>query len=332
SGGTYDTVNVTQPIANYRTFNRNSMDAIYINGGFSFVYPMIFKSYTYSAYVSDVLNLTDNLMVLAAVRVDHFDNKGNLDETTGNIIDGTSYNQTAFAPKFGIVYQPIKDKVSLFANYQNGFTNKTGADFNGRSFRPERANQVEGGIKVDALGGKLTGTLSYYDIQVRDLVRTDPAHPNFSIQDGTQVSKGIEAEIVASPLQGFNIIAGFAHNHSEFTKSDEDVAGRRPNTAGAPNAANFWASYTLQSGGVKGLGFGFGGNYASDNKVVNSASIGEFTLPAYTVLNATVFYDQTKFRIGLKVDNLTNEHYWIGYSTVNPQKLRSVTGSVTFRF
>ncbi|HEY9047358.1 MAG TPA: TonB-dependent receptor, partial [Ohtaekwangia sp.] len=47
SGGTYDTVNVTQPIANYRTFNRNSMDAIYINGGFSFVYPMIFKSYTY---------------------------------------------------------------------------------------------------------------------------------------------------------------------------------------------------------------------------------------------------------------------------------------------
>ena len=332
SGGTYDTVNVTEPILNYRNFNRTSMDAIYINGGFAFVYPSIFKSYTYSAFVSDVLNITDRLMVLAALRIDRFDNKGNLDETTGDVVAGTAYNQTALAPKFGVVFQPIKDKVSLFANYQNGFTNKTGVDFNGKAFTPERANQIEGGIKVDLLGGKLSGTVSYYDIEVVDLVRSDPQHPNFSIQDGTQVSNGVETELVASPLQGLNLIAGFAYNHSEFTKSDEDVAGRRPATAGAPYVANFWASYTLQKGAVKGLGFGFGGNYASDNKVVNSASIGVFTLPSYTVLNASVFYDHSKFRVGLKVDNLTDEHYWIGYSTVNPQKLRSVTGSITYRF
>jgi iron complex outermembrane receptor protein len=332
SGGTLDTVNVTEPIPNYRNFNRTSMDAIYINGGASFVYPSIFKTYTYSAYVSDVLNITDKLIVLAALRIDHFDNNGTFDETTGSIFEGTAYSQTALAPKFGVVFQPVKDKVSLFANYQNGFTNKSGTSRSGKSFKPEQANQLEGGIKLDAMGGKLSGTISYYDIQVQDLVRSDVQNPGFSIQDGTQVSKGIEAEIVASPIQGLNIIAGFAYNDSEMKKSEEDVAGLRPSTASSPYAANFWASYSFQTGAIKGLGFGFGGNYASDNKVINSKSIGVFTLPAYTVLNASLYYDHSKYRVGLKVDNLTDEHYWIGYSTVNPQKLRSVTGSITYRF
>ena len=83
---------------------------------------------------------------------------------------------------------------------------------------------------------------------------------------------------------------------------------------------------------TKGLGFGFGGNYASDNKISNSISYGVFTLPEFVVLNATVFFDQPKYRIGFKVDNLTNKEYWIGYTTMNPQKLRSVMGSISFKF
>jgi iron complex outermembrane receptor protein len=85
-------------------------------------------------------------------------------------------------------------------------------------------------------------------------------------------------------------------------------------------------------GKAKGLGFGFGGNYASDNKIVNSVYYGVFTLPERVILNATVFFDQPKYRIGLKVDNLTNKEYWVGYTTMNPQKLRSVTGSISFKF
>ena len=65
---------------------------------------------------------------------------------------------------------------------------------------------------------------------------------------------------------------------------------------------------------MKGLGFGLGGNYASDNNVT-----GNFILPKYFVLNVNAFYDTKKCRIGVKVDNLTSEHYWTGYSTANPQ-------------
>jgi iron complex outermembrane receptor protein len=324
-----DTVATTGTIPTYDYFNDKTLAAAYLSGRGS-VYPYNYVTNTYSAYVSDILNITDRLIVSAALRIDYFDNKGAYNITTGKSSGG--YNQTAFSPKFGLIYMPIKDVVSVFANYQNGFTNKVGSSFSGETFKPEHANQTEAGVKLNAFNGKLSTTLSYYDIQVSNLIRSDVAHPNFSVQDGTQRSKGVEAEINANPLRGFNVIAGFAYNDSKFEKADEDVVGLRPSTAMSPYIANLWLSYRIPSGMVRGLGFGFGGNYASDNKVVNSRSQGVFILPEYTILNATAFYEQSKFRFGVKVDNITDKKYWIGYTTVNPQKLRSITASLSFRF
>lgn len=337
SGGTYDTIASHGDIPAYRDFNRTNLAKLYETKGVDFVYPVDLITNTYSTYVSDVANLTDNLLVMAALRVDHFVNKGNYDVTTGKTSGG--YNQTALSPKFGIVFQPVKDHVSLFANYQNGFTNETGTDYQGRAFKPEKAYQTEAGVKLDLFGGRMTSTISVYDIRVRDIVRAyvpavpDPGLPPApQIQDGTQRSKGIEAEVVANPLPGLNIVGGFSYNDSKYEKADADVEGLRPGTASSPVAANWWVSYRIPAGALKGFGVGFGGNYASDNKIINSKSIGTFILPAYAVLNASVFYEYAKFRFGVKSDNLTDKKYWIGYTTVNPQKLRSVMASIAFKF
>jgi iron complex outermembrane receptor protein len=337
SGGTLDTIVSHGDIPTYRDFNRTSLQNLYATKGVDFYYPVDAISNTYSAYASDVLDLTGNLLVMAALRVDHFVNKGNYDVTTG-IYNG-GYNQTALSPKFGIVYQPVLDHLSLFANYQNGFTNKTGTDYRGASFHPEKAWQAEGGIKFDLFDNRLTGTVSVYDIRVKNIVRAyipavpDPSLPTFpQIQDGTQRSKGLEVGLVANPLTGLNVVAGFSYNDSKYEKADADVRGRRPATAMSPYLANWWISYRLPAGALKGLGLGFGGNYASDNKVVNSVSQGVFFLPAYTVLNASVFYDYYRFRFAIKSDNLTDKKYWTGYTTMNPQKLRSLIASVAFKF
>ncbi|WP_160710763.1 hypothetical protein [Chitinophaga solisilvae] len=34
-----------------------------------------------------------------------------------------------------------------------------------------------------------------------------------------------------------------------------------------------------------------------------------FGVPAFTTMNGTLFYDQPKYRIGVKVNNLTNLEY-----------------------
>jgi iron complex outermembrane receptor protein len=323
----------------YRSFNRTNMDRLYQEKGNEFNYPANYIANTYSAYVSDMFNITDNLMVLAAVRLDHFNNRGPVDTVSGSFVNAVPYNQTFLAPKFGIVFQPVKDKVSLFANYQNSFTNKYGAngdandgDDKKNDFKPEQANQVEAGVKFDVFDGKLSAAVSVYSIKVIDVIRPGST-PGISIQDGTQVSKGVDAEVIANPIAGLSLVAGVAYNDSKFEKADDpNVEGMRPGTAGSPWVANWWISYRLQCPALKGLGAGFGGNYASDNKVINAKDLGTFTLPEYTVLNASVFYDQPKFRLSVKMDNLTNKRYWIGYTTVNPQKLRNFAASVAFKF
>jgi iron complex outermembrane receptor protein len=88
----------------------------------------------------------------------------------------------------------------------------------------------------------------------------------------------------------------------------------------------------ITSGNVRGLGIGFGGNYASNNYVINDTYDGKFFLPSYTLLNTGIFYNKERYRLSLNVNNLTNKEYYTGYTTVNPQMLREVLGSVTFKF
>lgn len=286
---------------------------------------------TYSAYVSDVFNILPSLSVMASLRVDHFKNGG----LTAGAND--KYSQTALSPKFGIVYQPILNTLSVFANYMNGFTNSAPRT-NGQnvlvSFDPEQANQLEGGVKVNLLGGMITGSVSYYDIKVKNIILQTGGGPALAYtQGGERSSRGVEAEIVANPVAGLNISGGYSYNDSKFTATnDEEYLGRRPEEAGPKNLANLWITYKFQNGPVKGFGIGFGGNYASENMILNRLTTGVFTLPSYTVLNGSLFYNTNKFNIAFKLDNIGNKEYYKGWSTIEPQMPRRFSGNVTFKF
>lgn len=282
---------------------------------------------TYAMYVSDVFNVNDRLMAMLSLRVDRYFNQGVYNINTA-VTTGT-YNQTTLSPKLGLVYQLVKDRVSLFGNYMNGFFNRNGSDAQGNPFKPEQANQLEYGIKADVLNHKLVGTISYYDIQVKDVLRTDPKDANYSIQDGTQESKGVEIELTATPFTGFNIVAGYAYNDSKYTKADETVQGLRPALSGPPKTLNFWVSYRLSKGNLKGLGLGFGGNSGSSSFQTNTQKA-KVIIPSYTMFDTTVFYDHSKFRVGFKVDNLTSEQAWSVRLT--PQAPAKFTGNVTLKF
>jgi len=284
----------------------------------------------YSAYASDVINFTPQLSAMLSLRVDRFKNGG------FSIADEDEFSQTAWSPKFGLVYQVIKDRVSLFGNYMNGFTNvppqqvSNGGITSLQSFEPEHANQLEGGVKADLFDGKLTGSLSYYDIKVSNVVMS--TGPLQYTQGGKNYSKGFEAEIAANPFPGFNIIAGYSLNSSKLTEGDTEYEGRRPEGAGPKNLVNAWFSYKILNGAAKGLGFGFGGNHASTNSIVNRATMGVFTLPSYTVLNAAVSYGLRHVSFAVKLDNLTDKQYYKGWSTLEPMRTRTISGSVGYKF
>jgi len=293
------------------------------------------KYHIYSLYASDVLNLTNKLSAMLGLRVDRFDNEGNLANTDDD------YDQTTLSPKFGLLYQPLLDQLSIFANYQNGFTNVApqlvGDPDAGpqtlETFDPEQANQLEFGIKTNLFNNRLNATISYYDIKVKDRVITDPSSPFNKIQGGEVESSGFEIEINANPVKGLNLRAGFSNNDSETTKSDNtEILNRRPLEAGPETQYNFWANYELQEGMLDGFGMGLGFNGASERFAINYASTGEFILPSYTIANASLYYQAHKYRLGLKLNNAFNKEYYKGWSTINPQAPRMLLANFTYKF
>ncbi|SFW49197.1 iron complex outermembrane recepter protein [Sinomicrobium oceani] len=279
---------------------------------------------TFSAYVSDVVTVFDRLHIMAGLRVDRFHDRAN------------AYLQTAWSPKFGLVYQIVANQVSLFANYQNGFRNVAPSNLSDDTrlvFKPENANQIEGGVKFELLHGMINGTVSYYNIKVQDKVRSvfNDNNELVSVQDGTQSSEGLEFDLIANPFRGFHIIAGYGYNDSRLTKVGENQADQEGNRPAATpyNSANYWASYKISDGKLQGLGFGFGGNY-SDGYFFNDANT--VKVSGFHTLDASVFFEQPKFRVGLKLNNLANKEYWMATSWAIPQQTRTFLANLTFRF
>ena len=320
---TLDTVNV-----NAATIKDVKVQTVETRLGQLSTAPILLKQNSYGAYFSDVLNITSGLMIMASLRFDYFDNKG----TTDNLLRTTTfaYTQTALSPKLGIVYQPVKDKVAIFANYMNGFKNERDEvqkDGTTSSFKPQQAEQWETGVKLDLLNNKLSATISYYDIQVSKIKRTES--DGFIVQDGEQQSKGWEVEVIGNPFHGFNFVAGYGNNNNKYKKSNANVLDKR--AIGTPeNVANVWASYSLLNGKWKGLGVGAGVMYVSE-AFFNATNT--FSMPAYTVVDATIFYNLPKIRISAKMNNITDQKYWIsdGYYS-RPQPPVNFLASVSFKF
>ena len=300
-----DTIDVRAP---FDPMRRKTVDAVLKQTA----YPVTTNK-TFSVYASDVINFTERLSAMLSLRLDNY----KLDTVEGT----EGYNQTALSPKLGLVYQVVKDQVSIFGNYMNGFQNSppaTQPDATRLILDPVYAVQYEAGVKVEAFNKKLSTTLSYYNIKIDNAVQYD--NNGFAYQNGEQVSKGFDFELIANPIKGFNIIAGYAFN-------DNTIPATGKKAVGAPeNVANFWTTYTLQNT-VKGLGAGFGINYVGKSYMFDD---NVFYIPSYTTANATVFYDQPTWRVGLKFNNLSNEKYWDFYG--NSQAPTNFLVNLTLKF
>lgn len=317
--------NVIANGGNYTDFNGTAMGNLYADPSNLSNYDINADLNTYSGYISNVFTPITGLNLVVGLRYESNDFQG------GKVWvnDTPEYKQSAWSPKAGLVYEIVKDQFSVFGNYQNSFKSNGYFTYNQagdiKLADPERANQFEGGFKTNLINGKINATVSYYDIKAKNYLVTEGYTPNnIAIQNQTgQIhSKGVELEVNAYLVKGFSLIGGIAYNDTRDVET-----GLRPTTAGSYWLGNFNATYQFVDGSLRGLGFGVGGNYASDNNIT-----GNFVLPKYFVMNANAFYDAKKFRIGVKVDNFTNQHYWIGYSTANPQKLVNALGTVTYKF
>ncbi|ODH01074.1 ferrichrome-iron receptor [Nostoc sp. KVJ20] len=276
-------------------------------------------------YLQDQVSLTDNLKVLLGGRFDVIDRKYE------DLISNTESSGTdsAFSPRFGIVYQPIP-AISLYTSYTSSFTPPGGSYFFGvdSSFEPERGNQYEVGVKAD-LNDRLSATLALFDLTRTNVTTEDPNRPNFSIQVGEQNSQGVELNLAGEILPGWNIFAGYAYIDARITKDNTLTPGNRLSNS-ANHSFNLWTSYEIQKGNLQGLGAGIGLFFVGDRANFDNT----YTVPSYFRTDASIFYKQDRFRAALNFKNLFDIDYFessLGNRVYYGQPF-TVQGTISWQF
>ena len=161
-------------------------------------------------YVQDQISLTDRLQVRLGARYDNF-----LLRVENRLTNRLGRRQRSrFSPQAGIVYQ-ISEPVSFYAAYGQGFRANIGADAAGEVFEPETSKSIEAGLKLTALGGKVTGTLAVYQLSKSNVLATDTLNPGFSVAIGKARSRGVELDLTGKLPGGVDVLLSYAYTDAE---------------------------------------------------------------------------------------------------------------------
>ncbi|MEH2104195.1 MAG: TonB-dependent siderophore receptor [Nostoc sp.] len=284
---------------------------------------------TTAIYLQDQVTLLSNLKLLVGGRYDFVSyNDRNID-LNNNLVSTDKFYDEAFSPRVGLVYQPIKP-ISLYASYSESFAPNNTLSANQAQLPPSRGTQYEAGIKTELFDSKLSATLAVYNITKTNVPTTDPNNTDYSIAAGEVKSQGIEFDISGRILPGWNVIASVAHNDTFVSKDNELPVGDR--LVGVPrNTASFWTTYEIQSGSLKGLGFG-GGLFFVGDVEANLPNDGVI-IPSYVRTDASIFYKKENWRFGLNFKNLFDTTYYVsqGYY-LRPGDPLTVLATISVQF
>ena len=163
---------------------------------------------------------------------------------------------------------------------------------------------------------------------------------------GETTSDGVELDLVANPVKGLNIMAGYSYNYMRYTKTDTTLGSFKTgerlvnNPAHTANGSIF---YRFDNGKLSGLKAGvtvlyvgdrFGGwntDVSKTNPLQYRTRI--FPVNGFTTIDLTAGYTYKKISLLAKVSNVTNTlNYYVheNYS-VNPIPPTQFITTVSYR-
>lgn len=277
-------------------------------------------------YVQDRMRLTERLSLTAGARVDFASNR--------DFSQPNSNDNHAFSPRVGGTYRLASD-VSLFGDYSKSFLPQTGmiydGSLSGAFASPETGDQWESGVKTSLLSGHMVNTFSLYRLTRDNVLTPDPNHPTFSLLTGEQRSKGAELETSFQLHSSWNLALAYAFTDAYVVK-DNVIPTGTPTQNVPKNSFNLWSFYQLQRGRVRGLGFGFGARYYTQQ---SGDPLHTFSIPAYGLMDASVSYRRGHLGWQLNSYNLADRRYFTGsYNDiyVQPGSPRSIHSRIGWNF
>ncbi|MGZ3871264.1 MAG: TonB-dependent receptor [Mucilaginibacter sp.] len=232
-------------------------------------------------------------------------------------------NFRAFTPKLTIAYHITADN-NLFATYSRGFRaggiSQLGSDPSQPplyAYKPEYSDNYEIGSKNSFFNKKLRLNVSAFytrvnNAQVPTLILPDAI--TVTKNAGKLDSKGVEAELAATPLKGVNIDYNFGYTHARYTDlvvaSNGDALNLKGNhqvyTPDITSMLGLQYAYELEGEQHIQLIARGEWRYLGDQYFDLANRIGQ---KAYSLFNARLGVSTKKFDIFLWGRNLANKKY-----------------------
>ena len=184
--------------------------------------------------------------------------------TNGEEATVTAWNyerrHEAFVGNAGLLYL-MDSGLAPYASFAQSYQPETGTDWQGKPFKPTRADQYEIGVKYQPPGSDALLTVSAYRIIQQNLLTADPGHPDFSRQTGEVRMLGVDVE--GRMRRGdWDMTLAWTWLDSEITRSEDGVQGNA--YASTPrNVASLWLDYAPEQGALAGFHIGGGLRYSA---------------------------------------------------------------------
>jgi iron complex outermembrane receptor protein len=258
------------------------------------------------------VTLFDRLRLSGGVRRDEFESENRYVDniTRGTARQTTRIEDTNTSWRVG-ASADLSEQVSLFTGASRNFVPQTGRLRAGNAAVPAlRATSHEAGVKAARLLGGLSGTLSLFRITQANQTVADAANrPGESFVEivGTVRSQGVEAELSAEFGAGLSLLAGGSYLDSKIRTRGSQLGNRFFNT---PEWDGFVrATYAFEALDLPDVSASLGVVHTGDRFGNNANS---FVLPAYTRVDAGLYYDGPRFGARVSVENLFDEVYYLG--------------------
>ena len=252
-----------------------------------------------SAYVQDEVEVSDQLDIIVGARFDQFEIDV-LDVPAG---ETRSRTDEKISPRLGLVFKP-RENVSLYGSYSETFLPRSGEQFaaindTSAQLDPDEFTNLEAGLKWDVGDGpSVTAALFQIEQSSPQVADSDPETLDVIDSEIT----GFEAQVQGQVSERWFVAAGYSYLDGEIVERTGPT-GRTPREL-PENMFSLWNTYQLTAR----FGMGLGVTY-QDESFINSSNTA--TLPAYTRVDASAFYDVTDtVRVQLNVENLTDELYF----------------------
>lgn len=263
------------------------------------------RSTQYGFYLQDQLHLSDDWVLVGGARYDRYDNE--------DVIGNTGYNDGDWAFRAGIIYHPRED-ISLYSSWSESFEPQSISSQDtlaGGPFNPVTGEQIEAGIKLALMDGRLQANAAIYQIKRQNLLQADPnGDSSDGVDDqapvGEVTSKGFEIEIATDVTDYWVVTANYAYNNTRITGTVEgqslsNAVGNR--FANAPeHQAGLWTRYEIMPINTT---LAFGAEYVSKR-----LSLDGQTVRAYTIFDTSLIHQlNEQISVILRVDNLFDKEY-----------------------